>query len=235
MTAARQTPLSSLSIPVRSMKIWASEHVFHHPWDTVVQASWRKYPNPMNPAVIGTDIIDRRTVNGTLYTHRLLTTMWKLPGFFKSIAGSNNVCYASEVSVVQPALQRMKIETHNLTFGSLVAIDEKLTYEPHPQDPSKTLLKQEAVVKVQGIPLCSYAENLLTSNISNNASKGRQAIEWVIDKIEKEMCDIKNTAVRNTDEILTQTKKSFEELTTTARKSMDEISHIRTADDYNVI
>ncbi|CAH1644913.1 unnamed protein product [Spodoptera littoralis] len=31
------------------MKIWTSEHTFNHPWETVAQAAWRKYPNPITP------------------------------------------------------------------------------------------------------------------------------------------------------------------------------------------
>lgn len=58
-----------------------------------------------------------------------------------------------------------------LTFGRYIAVDETVSYEPHPQDMSKTLLKQEAVVTVQGIPLNNYMEDLLTSTIMHNANK----------------------------------------------------------------
>ena len=55
-----------------------------------------------------------------------------------------------------------------------MSIDERLSYTAHPDDPSKTLLTQEAVVTVRGIPLSSYLEGFLTNTISVNASKGRQ-------------------------------------------------------------
>jgi folate-binding Fe-S cluster repair protein YgfZ len=58
-----------------------------------------------------------------------------------------------------------------LTFCSYIAVDETVSYAPHPQDPSKTLLKQEAVVTVRGVPLTNYVENLLTNKISLNAGK----------------------------------------------------------------
>lgn len=205
------------------MKIWTSEHVFNHSWETVVQAAWRKYPNPMNPAVIGTDIINREVKDGILHTHRLVTSEWGLPTWARSIIGPSGVCYASEKSEVNPGQRVMNLQTRNLSFGSLVAVDEKLTYEPCPNDTSKTLLKQEAVVTVQGVPLCSYIENMLTNKISHNASKGRQAIEWVIGKIETEMNEIKNSAVKNKDEIISHTKKSIDGFTSSARKSLDEM------------
>ena len=52
------------------MKIWTSEHVFNHSWETVTQGQWQKYPNPHNSAVLGTDVVDRRVENGVLHSHR---------------------------------------------------------------------------------------------------------------------------------------------------------------------
>ena len=44
-------------------------------------------------------------------------------------------------------------------------------YSEHPEDPTKTLLRQEAIVTVQGVPLTDYMESILTSKISANAGK----------------------------------------------------------------
>ncbi|CAG2218719.1 PRELI domain containing protein 3A,PRELI domain containing protein 3B,Protein slowmo [Mytilus edulis] len=129
-----------------------------HSWDTIVQAAWKKYPNPLNPAVIGTDVLDRKVDNkGVLKTHRLMTTQWGLPNWAKK-----------------------------LTWCNLVTIDEKLVYATHPEDSSKTHLKQEAVVNIKGVPLSSYLENMITQNINNNAQKGREGLEWVVRKIKVE-------------------------------------------------
>jgi hypothetical protein len=122
-------------------------------------------------------------------------------------------------------------------------------YTPHPTDPSKTLLKQQATVSVEGVPLNRYMEDILTKNISFNASKGRQGLEWVIDKINTEVSreyspcgffpkiirklilispfqvkGIASSAASCTDELLSHTKKSLDDITGTARKSMDELS-----------
>ncbi|XP_024084312.1 protein slowmo [Cimex lectularius] len=217
------------------MKIWTSEHTFNHPWETVAQAAWRKYPNPMNPAVIGTDVVDRQVVNGVLHTHRLVSSKWGLPKWVQTLIGPANICYASELSEVNPQAKIMTLKTRNLTFGKYVAVDEMLKYEPHPNDKGKTLLRQEAIVTVQGVPLNNYMEDLLTSTIMSNAGKGRQAIEWVIDKINTEVIEIRNNAVKSTDEIITHTKKSLDGITSTARKSMDELSNAakKSFDDFN--
>ncbi|XP_063234803.1 protein slowmo [Bacillus rossius redtenbacheri] len=206
------------------MKIWTSEHTFNHPWETVAQAAWRKYPNPMNTAVIGTDVVDRRVVDGILHTHRLVSSKWGFPRWAQSLVGSTNICYASERSEVDPKSRQMIMKTRNLTFCSFIAVDETVSYQCHPQDPAKTLLKQEAVVMVQGVPLNNYMEDMLASKISLNAGKGRQAIEWVIGKIDAEMKELASSAAKSTDELITQTKKSLDDITTSARKSMDEIS-----------
>lgn len=40
---------------------------------------------------------------------------------------------------------------------------------------------------VEGVPLSYYMEEMLTSKISMNAGKGRQGLEWVINKINTEV------------------------------------------------
>lgn len=57
-----------------------------HPWETVAQAAWRKYPNPMNPAVIGTDVVERKVVDGVLVTHRLVSSKWFFPRWAQAVS-----------------------------------------------------------------------------------------------------------------------------------------------------
>lgn len=97
------------------------------------------------------------------------------------------MCYASERSTVNPNERQMTLKTINLTFGSFLTMDETLLYTPHPTDPSKTLLQQQATVSIEGVPLNRYMEEVLTKNISFNANRGRQGLEWVIDKINTEV------------------------------------------------
>lgn len=58
-----------------------------HPWETVAQAAWRKYPNPMNPAVIGTDVVERSVRDGVLHTHRLVSSKWFFPRWAQAVGG----------------------------------------------------------------------------------------------------------------------------------------------------
>lgn len=47
----------------------------------------QKYPNPMNPSVVGVDVLDRHVdLSGKLHSHRLLSTEWGLPSIVKSVS-----------------------------------------------------------------------------------------------------------------------------------------------------
>lgn len=118
-----------------------------------------------------------------LITKRILTDVSSLA----QIIGTPKVCYASERSVVDPNERQMTLKTTNVTFGSFLSMDEILQYRPHPTDPSKTLLRQQATVSIEGVPLNRYMEEVLTKNIHNNANRGRQGLEWVINKINTEV------------------------------------------------
>jgi len=57
---------------------------------------------------------------------------------------------------------------------------------PHPEDAGKTVMKQETVVTVQGVPLTSYMENIIVNTVSSNSNKGKAAIEWIVEKLGQE-------------------------------------------------
>ncbi|XP_034021996.1 PRELI domain containing protein 3B [Thalassophryne amazonica] len=178
------------------MKIWTSEHIFHHPWETVTKAAMQKYPNPMNPSVFGVDVLDRNVdTQGRLHSKRLLSTEWGLPSIVRSIIGIARTCtYIQEHSVVDPKKKTLELQSTNITFTNLVSVDEKLTYKPHPEDPHKTILTQEAIITVKGVSLSSYLEGVMASSISTNAGKGREAMEWVIRRLNAEIEEMASTA-----------------------------------------
>ncbi|XP_071551596.1 PRELI domain containing protein 3B [Panulirus ornatus] len=208
------------------MKIWTSEHIFSHPWETVTQAVWRKYPNPHNPAVVGTDVVERRVVNGVLHTHRLISSRWGLPSWAQTILGADRVCYGYEHSEVNPDERTMTMRTRNLTFSNTVSMDERMVYYPDPKDNEKTILRQETIITVKGVPLTSYMENYLINSISANSFKGREAMEFVISKINREVEELMSTYKRSTTEILSHTKRSIGEITESALRSVDDISSV---------
>lgn len=53
----------------------------------VTKAAMQKYPNPMNPSVLGVDVLDRSVdTQGRLHSTRLLSTEWGLPAMAKSVS-----------------------------------------------------------------------------------------------------------------------------------------------------
>lgn len=204
------------------MKIWNSEHTFEHDWNTVVHAAWRKYPNPINPAVTGLDVLNRNVSNdGVMRTSRVLMTEWRFPGWVGRMIGLENPSYAYEYSEVDPTGRRMTLKSRNLNCTKFVSVDETLTYRPHPEDPSKTLLEQSAVIAVKGIPLVDYMENLMASTMSSNAHKGRQAMEWVIGKLKREYEDLSEIISHEYTEISQSAKRGMDEL----RHHLDDLGH----------
>ncbi|XP_069816210.1 PRELI domain containing protein 3A isoform X2 [Dendropsophus ebraccatus] len=160
--------------------------VKRHPWDTVIKAAMRKYPNPMNPCVVGVDVVDRNLDNqGRLHSHRLLSTEWRLPSLVRAILGtSRTLTYIKEHSVVDPVEKKMVLCSTNISLTNLVSVDERLVYTPHPENAEETVLTQEAIITVKGVSLSSYLEGLMASTISSNARKGWDAIEWIIQNSE---------------------------------------------------
>jgi len=207
------------------MRIWTSEHVFNHSWETVTTGQWQKYPNPHNQAVLGTDVVDRRVEAGVLHTHRIITSDWGLADWVQRLIGTNRVCYASEKSMVDPKKRLMEMHSKNLTFNSYVNMEEKMTYTADPEDDTRTMLKQEMIVTVQGVPLTSYMEGIIVNTVSKNSSKGKAAIEWVVEKLgqecrglslyssldslKSEIVDLKHSVAES---LILPAKKSIEEL-----------------------
>ncbi|CAH1396340.1 unnamed protein product [Nezara viridula] len=183
------------------MKIWTSEHTFNHPWEAIAQATWKKYPNPMNAAILGTDVLERRVVDGILHTHRLVSSIWGLPRWLQNVIGPANTFYASEHSTVNPETKNMTLKTRNVTFRKYISVDEFVCYEPHPESYDKTVMRQEAVISVEGVPFSDYVEDLICDTIMVNANKGRQAIEWVIGNIKSEIREFKELPQNKSEEL----------------------------------
>ena len=74
-----------------SDKIYFGFLPIRHSWDTVVTAAWRKYPNPLNPSVVGLDVVDRSIdAEGKLKSHRLMSTSWGMPSWVAKVGVGTN-------------------------------------------------------------------------------------------------------------------------------------------------
>jgi len=163
----------------------------------------------MNPSVIAIDTVDRKVEDGVLKSQRLICADWSLPHWAVRLLGAEPT-FAIEHSEVDPSNKRMTMSSKNLTFCNKLSVMEKVTYLPNPNNRETTLLKQESVVTVHGVPLSSYFEQFITNTISGNANKGRQAMEWVIGKINNEVQEL---------------TKSVDELAASARRLQEEMAN----------
>lgn len=53
--------------------------------------------------------------------------------------------------------------------------------------------------------------------------QGRQAMEWVIEKIQADVKDIASSAVKSTDDLLNQTRRQIDDITIATKRGMDDI------------
>jgi len=223
LSAPLADPLTTYNLT--TMRIWTSEHVFNHSWETVTGGQWQKYPNPHNQAVIGTDVVERRVEGGVLYSNRIISSDWGLADWVQKLIGANKVCFAHEYSVVNPEARVMEMHSRNLSFCNVVTMDEKMTYRPHPDCASKTLMHQETVVTVQGVPLTSYMESIIVNTVDKNSHKGKAAIEWVVNKLGEECSALKisSSLDRIKREILELKHTVDESLIQPAKQSIDDL------------
>jgi len=214
------------------MRIWSSEHTYNHPWDTVVKAVWRKYPNPHNPAVKGVDVVDRSLDDqGRLRSHRLMITNWGMPKWVAMIIGLQESVYASEHSIVDPEKKTFILNSRNISMGKVLKMEEKITYTQDPTDSEKTKFKQDVTVTVSGLPWCSKLEQLLTDRSADSSVKGQQAMEWVIDKVKTEAkefsCNMEKEAKKLSEEAqkcVDNMKKEAKEFSNNVEKEAKKIS-----------
>lgn len=207
------------------MKFWTNEHSFNHSWETVAQSQWRKYPNPHNTSVLGTDVLDRYvSSDGSLHSHRLITSDFGLALWVQKLIGAEKETYGYEYSVVDPKKRTMELTSTNLTFCNFVSMKERMKYSPHPEDPAnKTIMNSEMVVTVRNVPLTTYMEDLILNTVSNNANKGRKAMEWVVDKFEHETRSISDYLDKLKLEVLDLKHLVADNVIKTAQVSIDDL------------
>ncbi|CAG8434790.1 11748_t:CDS:2 [Ambispora gerdemannii] len=169
------------------MKFFETSHIFRYPWSHVSAANWRKYPNDNCPHVIAVDVLDRHVdpITGILRTERLITCQQNIPKWILSLCGGSTVSYAREISEIDPSNKVLRMTSYNLSMNHLVNISETVTYTEDPVDSSKTLFQQEARIKCgESISkFANYLEDFFIARFRDNAAKGRQGFENVLDRL----------------------------------------------------
>lgn len=122
--------------------------------------------------MVGCDVVERTiTPLGVIHSHRLLLANWGIAPALNKIFKMSEHGYASEHSTIDFRRRVMTARTRNLNLNRFLSIEERLEYTQHPTDSSKTVLKQEATINVENVPLTSYVETLVAKTINTNAAK----------------------------------------------------------------
>lgn len=208
------------------------EHVFRHPWEQVVEAALRKYPNPETPNVSSTDILERQIAeDGRMFSKRIISSYWRNMGtdIVRGLTGIDltKTVHALELSIIDPKEKRYELISKNYNFLNYISVDERLTYTPKKDDPSATLLKQEWRITVQNLGFQSYLENLMGSTMKSNSMNGRAGIEYVINQIREEVERLACPVVEEMQNLAASTLKEFNTVQTKfeeAQKRLQETS-----------
>lgn len=201
------------------MKFWEASHTFSHPWSTVSQAFWRKYPNEFQNHLYGTDVLSRCvSSDGKLHSTRLIISDWGIPGWMRIFMPSARA-YAVEHSVVDPVNKTLTLKSHNLNASSIMSFQENVTYSAVQEDSTKLHHIVEVSCSASRM-LDEIAEGWILDTVGKNAKYGLKAMDCIIDKVESEA----RSAFRAVDDFTTDTMRSVDQFTTDVAKSVDEFT-----------
>lgn len=184
----------------RMVKAYTQEHIYRHPWERVTSASWRKFADPENKRTLS-HILEVDTLNhkldpnsGKLYTTRALTIHAPGPWFIRKIVGQD-ICHCVESTVVDAQSRSMQLTTRNISLQKFIEVEEKIQYDPHPDNPSGwTICRQETSIKIKPLSaLASMAEKVehrCAEKFMQNSVKGREVMERICRYLEAESSGI---------------------------------------------
>lgn len=178
------------------VKAYGQEHVYKHPWERVTSASWRKFSDPENKRTLS-HIVEVDTLNhkldpesGKLYTTRAITVHAPGPWFVRKIIGQD-ICHCVESTVVDARTKSMQLTTCNISLQKFLEVEEKIRYDPHPDNPNEwTVCQQETSIRIKPLSaLASMAEKVeqkCAEKFMQNSAKGREVMERMCKYLEAE-------------------------------------------------
>ncbi|RZR73200.1 hypothetical protein BHM03_00021412 [Ensete ventricosum] len=178
---------------------YTQEHLYHHPWDRVTTAAWRKFTDPDTAAVLSHNVdvhtLDRRLDpnSGCLQAVRSITVRSPpLPFLLRRILGQDAVvCHCVESTVVDARGRSIEIVVRNVSLRGLLEVEERSTYRPHPDRPDGwTTFRQETSIRCKPLSaLATFAEKVeqrCAERFQKNSVKGREVVERIYKYLEAE-------------------------------------------------
>lgn len=178
------------------VKAYTQEYTYKHPWDRVTSASWKKFADAENKRTLS-HILEVDTLNhkldpstGKLYTTRAITVHAPGPWFVRKIV-RQDVCHCVESTVVDAQARSMQLATNNISLEKFIEVEEKIRYDPHPENPNGwTLCRQETSIRIKPLSaLASMAEKVeqrCAEKFVQNSAKGREVMERICKYLEAE-------------------------------------------------
>lgn len=211
------------------MKFWQNEYTFNHPWATVTQAFWRKYPNELQSGVVGTDVVNRHIDSaGHLHSTRLIISKWGIPSCLQIFIGGSDTGFAVEHSIVDPVNKTMTLRSHNMTGCSVFNMHENITYKASADNTATELTHEAQILCTANWTVDSYAESFISGTLSKNAGLGLKAMEGIISTVESEAVsafrcveDFTSDALKSVDLFANEAIKSVDDLTSDTLKNVD--------------
>lgn len=181
------------------VRAYTQSHVYHHPWDRVTAASFRKFTDPASPSTL-THVVDVHTLSrrvdparASLHVSRSITVRSpQLPFLLRRVVGADSLlCHCVESTVVDPSTRSMEVVTTNSSLRSLIEVEERSYFHPDPSSPDdRTLFRQETRIRCKPLSaLAAVAEKVeqrCAERFLQNSAKGREVIERICNYIEKE-------------------------------------------------
>lgn len=127
------------------MKKYEGTTTFHHSWQLLATAFWKRYPNKYSKHVLSEDILDRRiNHSGQLVTKRIFVKTNSCPKWIERLITTKNIQILEE-SIVDPIKKTLTTITRNLGQTNLMSVEETCVYKPHPDNTKDwTLVERKA-------------------------------------------------------------------------------------------
>lgn len=127
------------------MRNYEGTSTFHHTWQQIATAFWKRYPNKYSRHVLSEDIIDREiNHSGHLVTKRLFVKTNSCPKWVERLMRTKTV-HILEESFVDPIKQTLTTITRNLGMTNLMSVEETCIYRPHPEKKTWTIVERKAL------------------------------------------------------------------------------------------
>jgi len=185
------------------MKVFSNTVTYDYSWEEVSTANWRKYGpwNNKSEHVIAVDTISRSVDpnTGILRTERLITCRQSAPEWIKTVFGcSMDESFVYEASYVDPTKRTLTMVSQNLTWSNLVNVQEEVTYSPGAAGHQTQFVQSARITALCGgwQRIRNSIEDTLVHRFKENAIKGREGFERVLEMSRKVFAEEKERQMR---------------------------------------